>query len=70
MARACPYPKPSKKGSEAMGRTEGTMTAIHNSESESEDRVEELRRQLREAEMTQECSIQFRQNHGWPLRCS
>ena len=28
------------------------MTVIHKSESESGDRVEELRRQLREAEMT------------------
>ena len=52
MARACPYPKTSKRETEAKGRKEGTVTTIEEEGTGPEDQLADLRRQLREAELT------------------
>ena len=53
LARACPYPKQPKSPREAQGRKEKVMSAVTSDDSRAskEQRVEELRKQLREAEM-------------------
>ena len=52
MRRDCPYPKQSKGGNEARGRsTVANVTSGKPSSSHSKKRIDELRRQLREAEL-------------------
>ena len=53
LARTCPYPKQPKSPREAQGRKEKVMSAVTSDDSRGskEQRVEELRKQLREAEM-------------------
>ena len=49
MSRTCPYPK-KKRRNEAHGRREGTMSALTTSRREVQEKIEDLRRQLQEAE--------------------
>ena len=49
MSRACPYPK-KKWQEEAHGQREGTMSALTTSRREAEKKIEDLRKQLQEAE--------------------
>ena len=49
MARACPYPRKSRRDDEARGRREPAVSALASGE-EDQKQIEELRRQLQEAE--------------------
>jgi hypothetical protein len=50
MYRACPYPKKKQQEGEARGRKEGTMSALTTSRRQAQKKIEDLRKQLQEAE--------------------
>ena len=52
IARACPYLRSSRRDTEARGHKEETVTVMQMKESNPKEQIEDLRRQLCEAELS------------------